>query len=72
MIIKFTQRTRISFYNEDSSFRKKDIYETDILAGEQIYFFKDIVKASDRSLFLTCTDNTFAKIDINAIGAIIL
>ena len=72
MIIKFNQKTRISFYNEDSSFRKKDIYGTDVLAGEQIYFFKDIVKASERSLFLICSDETFAKIDINAIDSIIV
>lgn len=71
MQITFNSKSFISFYS-DLSFKKKDQYGTDVMPNETIYFFKEIIKASNDYLYLYCTDDYCAKISLKDIKDILI
>ena len=65
--IQFGKKSTIRFLDDRG---KLDPFGSDVLPGERVFFFKDVLRASATRLFLVCLDGAVAVVDLDALSGI--
>ena len=53
----FNTKSKVGFLNDKG---KPERFASDVLRGEKVFFFDDIIKASNTTLYLKCSDGQTA------------
>ena len=65
--LEFNTKSKVGFLNDKG---KPEWFASDVLRGEKVFFFEDIVRASDTTLYLKCSDGQTAFVALKDIGNI--
>ena len=66
--VQFSKFSSIGY--KDPGAKKPEWYVTDVVKNEKIEFFTDIIKASDTSITLLCSDGEWAVVKLDAVANI--